>query len=212
LVWDFLEADRIILQGPTPPLNPPQRTSLPLWLALLLKRQKRCNIVPPPFLDPTSLGLILASETSNPETFSPPPPHLLHKLPASEHLTSPPFLPSCTASADPDFLPYHWLDIGEILLEAASDDIPSADQVRTLLRDLREVRMAKMRGSMKALDGGGVFSLRGVGALEVAEGRGFIVGVMDGLRRIGASREAARREREEEGAGDEGDEDDDMEL
>jgi GINS complex subunit 2 len=49
--------------------------------------------------------------------------------------------------------------------------------------------------------------------MEVAEGRGFIVGVMDGLRRLGASREVARREREDEeggaGGGSEG-EDEDM--
>jgi GINS complex subunit 2 len=70
--------------------------------------------------------------------------------------------------------------------------------------------MAKMRASIKDLEGGGVSSLRGVGAMEVAEGRQFIVGVMDGLRKLGASRETARREREEDegggAGGDSGDE------
>lgn len=72
--------------------------------------------------------------------------------------------------------------------------------------------MAKMRASIKVLEGGGVSSLRGVGAMEVAEGRQFIVGVMDELRKLGASREIARREREEdEGGGANGeDEDEDM--
>lgn len=68
--------------------------------------------------------------------------------------------------------------------------------------------MAKMRASIRVLEGGGVSSLRGVGAMEVAEGRGFIVGVMDGLRLLGASREVARREREAEG--EEGSEDESM--
>jgi len=75
---------------------------------------------------------------------------------------------------------------------------------------LREVRMAKMRGSVSALEGGGVTSLKGVGAMEVSEGRGFIVGVMDGLRKLGASREAGRREREDEGGMDGNDEDEEM--
>jgi GINS complex subunit 2 len=125
---------------------------------------------------------------------------------------SPPFLPSSTVDAPPDYLPYHWLELGEILLEAAPDDIPDPGRVRTLLRDLREVRMAKMRASTKDLEGGGINSLKGVGAMEVAEGRGFIVGVMDGLRKLGASREAARREREEDegGGGGDSDEDEDM--
>jgi len=72
--------------------------------------------------------------------------------------------------------------------------------------------MAKMRASTKLLDGGGISRLKGVGAMEVAEGRGFIAGVVDGLRKLGASREAARREREEEevGGDGEGSEDEDM--
>jgi GINS complex subunit 2 len=71
--------------------------------------------------------------------------------------------------------------------------------------------MAKMRASIKDLEGGGVSSLRGVGAMEVAEGRQFILGVMDELRKLGLSREIARREREEdEGGGAAEDEDEDM--
>lgn len=72
--------------------------------------------------------------------------------------------------------------------------------------------MAKMRASVKELDGGGISSLRGVGAMEVAEGRGFIVGVMDGLRKLGASREVARRERDELAGEGEGSEDEEMGL
>lgn len=105
--------------------------------------------------------------------------------------------------------------MGEILLEAASDDIQDPDKVRELLRDLREVRMAKMRSSTLAVEGGGLTSLQGVGAMEISEGRGFITSVMDGLRKLGASREGSRREREQEGAGSEGNrdsEDDDMEF
>jgi GINS complex subunit 2 len=52
--------------------------------------------------------------------------------------------------------------------------------------------------------------MTGVGAMEVAEGRGFILGVLDGLRRLGSSREVARREREEEEGGGEGSEDEEM--
>jgi GINS complex subunit 2 len=101
------------------------------------------------------------------------------------------------------------------LLEACGDDIPDPGHVRTLLRDLREVRMAKMRASTKELEGGGVSSLRGVGAMEVAEGRQFLVGVMDGLRKLGQSKEVARREREEDEGGRAGgadSDDEDMRL
>lgn len=38
------------------------------------------------------------------------------------------------------------------LLHSASDDIPKADTVRTLLKDLREARQAKARQGLKSLD------------------------------------------------------------
>ncbi|KAI9849377.1 MAG: DNA replication protein psf2 [Thelocarpon superellum] len=193
-----------LLGGATQALQPPQRASLPLWLALLLKRQRRANIVPPPWLHPTSLEAVLKQEVeTSPEGFSSPPP-----LP---HRTSPPFALTSTADAPAEGLPYHWLELGEILLEAAADDLLEPDHVRRLLRDLREVRMAKMRTSVAVLDGGSV-SVKGVGAMEVGEGRAFIAGVVDGLRKIGASREQARKEREDADGGDDDEEDGDLDY
>lgn len=132
-------------------------------------------------------------------------------------LLSPPFLPSSTAEAPAGYLPYHWLEAAEMLLAHAADDMAApAGEIRGLLRDLVEVRSAKLRGSTTQLEqfGGGVMNLRGVGAMELAENRGFVLGVVDGVRRLGASAEATRREEEEEGRGGNEDEesDDDMGL
>ncbi|KAF2461701.1 hypothetical protein BDY21DRAFT_360770 [Lineolata rhizophorae] len=199
-----------LLGGTTPALVPPRRANVALWLALLLKRQRRANIVPPPWLLPASLSAVLEMET-NPavEGFAPTP-----AAPRSGGAAaSPPFLPSCTADAPRNALPYHWLEVGEMLLEAAADDFDDPDAVRMLLKDLHEARGAKVRAGTQLLDAGGVFKLNGVGGMEVAESRGFVVGVIDGLRKIGASREQARREQEEEEGGIGGDEgDDDMDL
>ncbi|KAI9798773.1 MAG: DNA replication protein psf2 [Piccolia ochrophora] len=201
-----------LLGGPTQPLQPPYRTPLPLWLALLLKRQRRANILPPPWLHPASLENILQVEVDTASKAFSAPPQL--PLPSQgAYLTSPPFLPSSTADAPADALPYHWLEMGEILLEAAPDDIVDPDTVRRMMKDLREVRMAKMRAGISVLDGAEPVSLKGVGSMEVGEGRAFIGGVMDGLRKIGSSREQARREREaeerEEGYGHNDDDDED---
>jgi len=186
----------IELQGQTPALQPPHRSNIPLWLALLLKRQRRVNIYPPPWLRPDALTAILEFETQHTDSFSPPPP-----LPPSadgDDTTSPPFIPSSVASSPPNALPYHWLEFGELLLEAASDDFEDAAQVRRLMRELREVRMAKLRAGVDILEAGGGVKMNGVGGMEVAEGRAFIGGVIDGLRKIGSSKEQARRERENE--------------
>ncbi|KAJ5176002.1 DNA replication complex GINS protein psf2 [Penicillium canariense] len=212
-----------LLGGPVEPLVPPRRTSLPLWLALLLKRQRRANIIPPPWLHPESLSLILEVESQHQDyknSFSPPPPlpgqpsvrdHGLeptvrpqYTLDGNRYYAAPPFLPQNSAqtvisSRDLPALPYHWVEVGNMLLDAASDDLVDPDQIRRLLKDLREVRMAKMRSGVDVLDdaatGGGGVALTGVGAMELGEERGFLAGVVDGLRKIGASKEQARRER-----------------
>jgi GINS complex subunit 2 len=102
-----------------------------------------------------------------------------------------------------------------MLLDSAADDLVEPDRIRQLMRDLREVRAAKMRKGIEVLSGEGEgVRLDGVGAMEIGEGRGFIIGVVDGLRKLGASREQARKDREaeegENGYGGDGD-DDDME-
>jgi GINS complex subunit 2 len=81
-------------------------------------------------------------------------------------------------------LPYHWLELGELLLDAASDDFENSDETRSLLRSLREARLAKLRAGVEALGGGGGIQMNGVGAMELAESRAFIGGVIDGLRLV----------------------------
>ncbi|KAK0726326.1 DNA replication complex GINS protein psf-2 [Apiosordaria backusii] len=227
-----------LLSGKTPPLRPPHRTDLPLWLALLLKKQRRANIVPPPWLHPASLAEIVHRETKvHPSSFSEPMPTSSRARQSQpgyagriggnnnsdngngEVILSPPFQSNCTSSAPAGYLPYHWLEVAEALITHAGDDLGgNTSEIRGLLRDLVEVRAAKMRDSAETLGAegtGGVVSLRGVGAMELAENRGFVLGVVDGVRKIGGAVETARREREEEmdlgggGYGD-GDSDDDM--
>jgi GINS complex subunit 2 len=208
------------LQGATPNLRPPRRENIPLWLALLLKKQRRANIVMPPWLHPDSLRDVIRHETQIDRTgWAPPPPppvradsrgtsHRVNSLGVATVL-SPPFLPSCTSGAPAGALPYHWFEFAEMILAHASDDIPASSEVRSLLRDLQEVRAAKMRSSTSQLESGvdGVMSLRGVGAMELAESRTFVTGVVDGVRKIGASTETARREEEEANGGAYNDED-----
>ena len=82
-----------------------------------------------------------------------------------------------------------------MLLEFAADDLIDPDTIRRLLRDLREVRMAKLRKGVEVLSGEGEgVRLDGVGGMEVGEQGSFIRGVVDNLRKLGASREQARRD------------------
>jgi len=67
------------------------------------------------------------------------------------------------------------------------------------------------------LDAGAGVKMNGVGGMEIAEVRGFVGGVVDGLRKINRSREESRKEREAEErenglGGGRYQEDDDMQL
>lgn len=168
--------------------------------------------MPPSWLHPEPLGLILEVESQHQDyknAFSPPPPlpgqpsirdnglapiaRPQYTPDGDRYYASPPFLPQNTAQAnvqsgDPPALPFHWVEIGNMLLESASDDLVDPDQIRRVLKDLREVRLAKMRAGVDVLDaaatGGGGVALTGVGAMEVGEERGFLVGVVDNLRYV----------------------------
>ncbi|GAA5965829.1 hypothetical protein JCM3765_001196 [Sporobolomyces pararoseus] len=51
------------------PFNPPQKTSVPLWLALHLKKKRKCRIVAPGWLNTQYLETILKEEQTS-QTFS----------------------------------------------------------------------------------------------------------------------------------------------
>lgn len=161
--------------------------------------------MPPPWLASEPLREVLELETIHyQDTFAPPPqappapPPVLIDAVGRPFIASAPFLPTSTTSAASAALPYHWFELAELILDAAPDDLTDPDEVRGLLRDLREVRLAKMRRGIEAVSGEHGVRLDHVGAMEVAESRGLISGLMNGLRKIGASREQATREREEE--------------
>ncbi|KAK6521459.1 DNA replication protein psf2 [Arthrobotrys conoides] len=49
----------------TRPLVPPQRADVPLWLAVFLRKQKRCNIVPPEWLNVDYLERLVKEESDS---------------------------------------------------------------------------------------------------------------------------------------------------
>ncbi|KAM5492339.1 DNA replication protein psf2 [Microsporum canis] len=217
-----------LLGGPTEAMIPPRRCMLPFWLAILLKRQRRVNILAPSWLALESLSSILELETIKTEQFCPPPTLLApaqngntnsrqhrgsgtnrsrYNMDGKSYIPSPPFLLQNTVDAEQNellqSLPYHWFEFATMLLDVASDDIQDSDHVRRCVRDIREVRMSKMRLLMEGVDatavgGGDGLLLTGVGAMEIGEARGFISGAAEALRQIGASKEETLREQAED--------------
>ncbi|KAI9101135.1 GINS complex, PSF2 component [Phlyctochytrium arcticum] len=80
-------------------------------------------------------------------------------------------------------MPFHFMEVAHAILDCASDDIPQADEVRTLLKDLRECRQAKARKGLEALDHY-YLQMNNLGAMEINEIRPFFTRAFNELRRL----------------------------
>ncbi|OUM67507.1 hypothetical protein PIROE2DRAFT_5035 [Piromyces sp. E2] len=49
-------------------------------------------------------------------------------------------------------LPTHYLEISSVLLDCASDDIPYSDEIKILLKDIREIRKRKTKKGLELLN------------------------------------------------------------
>lgn len=98
------------------PFVPTLPVDVPLWLGLHLKKNKKCQIQAPEWMDPESLALVLEEEKDS------------------------------TAFSD---LPQHFIEIAQLLMKGAKDDIPSAQRVQLLVEDISNIRQRKIRDGIK---------------------------------------------------------------
>jgi GINS complex subunit 2 len=127
-----------------------QRVQVPFWLALLLKKQNKCNIVIPEWLSV---------------------PYLKNKYSEEQKIKD----RVCE-------LPWHWIPTSKILLDICPDDfIDSPHELRSLIQDLREIRMLKTRQGFAMIDDE-YLELTGLSLMEINEVRPFLLQTMDTLR------------------------------
>ena len=102
-------------------------------------------------------------------------------------------------------MPWHWLETSKILLARAADDIADLTaQLKLLIQDLREIRLAKSRQGLKELNDSNI-QLDGLSLMEIVEMRPFVLGVMGKLKHM--SDLVQRTNEEAEDDGDDADED-----
>ncbi|OBT39322.1 hypothetical protein VE00_10066 [Pseudogymnoascus sp. WSF 3629] len=157
-----------LLSGPTPQLNPPRPTTLPLWLALLLHRQNRATLVPPPWLTPAGLETILAAELASEEFCDMLP---FHWVEIAQALVS----GGCLGGEE--------AVVGRLVRG---------------VREVRGGKVRGFIGAGDVVGKGGVRGVGSVGAWEVGEVRGVVAGVVGGLASLGGGREEGGREEEED--------------
>lgn len=98
------------------PFVPTLPVDVPLWLALHLKKNQKCQIQAPEWMDPETLADALEEEKAG------------------------------SAFAD---LPQHFIEITQLLMKGAKDDIPLAQKVQLLIEDISNIRQRKIRDGIK---------------------------------------------------------------
>ncbi|KAJ8912927.1 hypothetical protein NQ315_017257 [Exocentrus adspersus] len=84
----------------------------------------------------------------------------------------------------------HYMVIAKLLLGCASDDIPRADEIRTIIKDIWDIRMSKIRSSVDALvkNAGSYAAVDNLTVMEINSIRPILPHALDQLHRIKASR------------------------
>ncbi|KAK8865891.1 DNA replication complex GINS protein PSF2 [Kwoniella newhampshirensis] len=156
-----------LLGGIYGPFQPPSASRVPLWLALSLKRKRKCRIVPPEWLSVERLTGILKDEKENAEGF--------------ERLST------------------RFIETSKVLLDVASDDLSQPSILRSLLKDLREVRQAKIRIGLQSegVMRGSYLQVTNLTPLELSELKPFLVKAMTMMQSL----EPRQEEDEQDDAG-----------
>ncbi|CAD6573797.1 MAG: DNA replication protein psf2 [Tremellales sp. Tagirdzhanova-0007] len=152
-----------LLSGIYGPFQPPSASFVPLWLALSLKRKRKCRIVAPDWLVVEKLQTLLQEEKANSEGFEP--------------------------------IPRRLLETSKVLLDVASDDLGQPAVLRSLLKDLREVRQAKIRIGLQSegVMRGSYLQVTNLTPLELIELKPFLVKAMGMMQAL-----EPRRDEEDE--------------
>lgn len=142
-----------LIRGTFGPFYPNQRAKVPLWLGLSLKKQKKCRLVLPEWLDSEHLAEVLRQERAQEGIFQD--------------------------------LPFYYVEIATLLLATAADEFPMPDRTRSLVEDIENVRMEKIRRGLQGMSdtvlrGRSVMStkMNHVGAMEITTVRGFLTEAM----------------------------------
>ncbi|ORX49276.1 GINS complex, PSF2 component [Piromyces finnis] len=80
-------------------------------------------------------------------------------------------------------LPTHYFEISSVLLDSASDDIPYSDEIKILLKDIREIRRRKTKKGLELLNSNYI-QLDNLGLMEINEIRPFFSKAFNDMRKL----------------------------
>ncbi|XP_030746909.1 probable DNA replication complex GINS protein PSF2 [Sitophilus oryzae] len=116
IVPTFNSAPIYFIGGDVGPFRASIPLRVPLWVAVHLKQQQQCKIIPPDWMDLEKLENLKEEEKSN---------RSFIKMPSE-----------------------HYIVEAKLILGCAADDIPRTDEIRTIIKDIWDIRKSKLRSSM----------------------------------------------------------------
>ncbi|KAG6453266.1 probable DNA replication complex GINS protein PSF2 [Manduca sexta] len=80
----------------------------------------------------------------------------------------------------------HYMVEAKLILGAAAEDVPNSSEIKTIIKDIWDIRMSKLRTSMDALmkSGGGYGRLDHLTMMEINSVKPLLPAAMDNLLRI----------------------------
>ncbi|CAO1376658.1 unnamed protein product [Diamesa serratosioi] len=148
-----------LISGSIGPFRAGLPLHIPLWLAIHMKKQQKCRIVPPSWIDRDIL-----EDTKEFEKRT----HNFTKMPCD-----------------------HYMVIAKLLFSHAAEDVPYLEEIKTLIKDIFDIRQAKLRTAIdslltgkNAIDGANKVSFNNLTILEIHTVRPFLPYASDLIGRL----------------------------
>lgn len=127
---------------------------IPLWIAIHLRKQQKCRIVTPEWMEVEFLEDLKEEEKRTNGFLKMPSPH--------------------------------YMIIAKLVMGAAMEDITNSEQIKTLIKDLFDMRTSKLRKLIDAILGGDEANskLDNITMLELHSVRPFVTHAMDLISRL----------------------------
>ncbi|GBG41871.1 hypothetical protein CBR_g83733, partial [Chara braunii] len=148
IVPNFRSDGMHMLCGDFGPFRPQIPVKVPLWLALSLKKRRKCTLQTPDWMNVDNLARVLEEERESTGVFQE--------------------------------LPFHYIEISQLLFDNAIEDLCDHYKMRTLIEDIRNVRFNKIQNGLQQLEGKkNAVKLNNVSAMEINIIRPFFIKALE---------------------------------
>ncbi|XP_055838468.1 probable DNA replication complex GINS protein PSF2 [Episyrphus balteatus] len=153
-----------LISGSIGPFRAGMPVHVPLWLAIHLRKQQKCRIVPPMWME-----LELLEEIKEEEKRS----RFFTKMPSE-----------------------HYMIEAQLILSTAPDDVPKCEEIRTIIKDIFDIRESKLRTSIDAfIKGEGTYAkLDNLTLLEIHSVRPILPHALDHISRYQRAAVSSQRD------------------